>query len=203
MPRDYKNIKKQVKEAEKKPGKLFSNLLAFIAGLSIGLFLATYIYLDTKRPWRNSDIALLNDNNVNQETQSQRNNKEQVETTNDLTIPKFEFYDILRNRKLSISERIANEQEEINSTTDVTNIYLLQVGSYKEYQAADQVKAQLALIGITANIQRVVINGQDSRHRVRVGPFEDPEKLKQTRRRLEENNHEYMLLKLEVEDAQG
>ena len=67
-------------------------------------------------------------------------------------------------------------------------------------EAADQVKAQLALIGVTADIQRVVINGQDTLYRVRVGPYSDQQKLNDARLRLQENKLEFMLLKLQADD---
>ncbi len=74
------------------------------------------------------------------------------------------------------------------------------MGSFKEYKAADQTRAKLALIGIKAEIQRVVINGQDSIHRVRIGPYKDQKKLKDIRQRLMENELEFMLLTLRLED---
>ena len=74
------------------------------------------------------------------------------------------------------------------------------MGSFKEFKAADQVKARLALIGINADIQRVVINGQDVHHRVRVGPYKEREKITQIRERLMADNLEFMLLKLEIEE---
>ena len=74
------------------------------------------------------------------------------------------------------------------------------MGSFEQYEAADEVKAQLALLGINADIQRVVINGRDIRHRVRVGPYKDPAKLQEIRDRLLANNFDFMLLKLKMDD---
>ena len=59
------------------------------------------------------------------------------------------------------------------------------------------------MIGIHAGIQRVVINGQDARHRVRIGLYKVPEKLKQTREQLMKNGLDFMLLKLTMEDIQA
>ena len=55
-------------------------------------------------------------------------------------------------------------------------------------------------MGVTADIQRVVINGQDVRHRVRIGPYEDPHKLQEAKDRLLANDLDFMLLKLKMED---
>jgi len=45
--------------------------------------------------------------------------------------------------------------------------------SSQRYQDADRVNTRLALAGVSAGIQRVVINGSDVWYRVRVGPFND------------------------------
>lgn len=194
MPRDYKNINKQANKAGKKQTTSFGNLLSFITGLSIGLLIAAYFYLEANLPQGISDTLVTDNNAAEDNTQDQEK---------DLPTPKFEFYNILKNRKLNVYA-ITDEPEAGNTVSDQPSIYLLQIGSFKEYQAADQLKAQLALIGISATITSVVINDYDIRHRVRVGPFDDPEQLKLTRRRLEENDYNnYMILKLEVEETQG
>ena len=79
-------------------------------------------------------------------------------------------------------------------------MFVLQVGSFKQFEAADEIKAKLALMGVTADIQRVVINGQDVRHRVRIGPYKDSNQLQQTKNRLLANDLDFMLLKLKMED---
>ena len=78
---------------------------------------------------------------------------------------------------------------------DVTG-YVLQVGSFKDFSSADQVKAQLALLGIFADIQRVMLNEQDIRHRVRLGPYTSVNEMRDVRRRLRDNNIEFMLIEL-------
>jgi cell division protein FtsN len=80
-------------------------------------------------------------------------------------------------------------------------LFILQVGSFKTFEAADQMKAELALVGIDADIQRVVINGQDILHRVRVGPFRDAAELDKARNALLENNRDFVLLRLEEDEA--
>ena len=199
MPKDYKNINKEARKAVQKPSALFSAVLSFVTGLSIGLLVAAYFYLELNLEKQLSGIEQTSA--VEQDAISEEPAGEtQAVADNRAPIPKFEFYDILKNRKLNISEEIASEQENTGTQVNEANIYLLQVGSFKEYQAADQLRAQLALLGIPAYITRVVINGDDSRHRVRVGPFESPQALNQTRNRLEDNNLSYMLLKLELGD---
>lgn len=78
---------------------------------------------------------------------------------------------------------------------DVTG-YVLQVGAFKDFSSADQVKAQLALLGIFADIQRVMLNEQDIRHRVRLGPYTSVDEMRDVRRRLRDNGIEFMLIEL-------
>ena len=74
------------------------------------------------------------------------------------------------------------------------------MGSFKQFRAADKIKAKLAMVGVTADIQRVVINGQDVLYRVRVGPYKDTIKLQKARNRLLENGIDFISLKLRMKD---
>ena len=98
------------------------------------------------------------------------------------------------------SRESVDEQEQYaaldrDAEDDVTG-YVLQVGSFKDFSSADQVKAQLALLGIFADIQRVMLNEQDIRHRVRLGPYTSVDEMRDVRRRLRDNNIEFMLIEL-------
>lgn len=55
--------------------------------------------------------------------------------------------------------------------------YLLQVGSYRSSEEADQVRARLARVGISAQVQRIV-EGKTTWNRVRIGPLSDAELAK-------------------------
>lgn len=97
-------------------------------------------------------------------------------------------------------EEDAGEQAQLaaldqDAGDDVTG-YVLQVGSFKDFSSADEVKAQLALLGVFADIQRVMLNEQDVRHRVRLGPYTSVDEMRDARRRLEDNGIEFMLIEL-------
>ncbi len=196
MAKDYKHVPKP--GPDKKGGPL-GGLLTFVMGLGLGLFGAFFVYLNQS----NSGYIpfLSKTDKVTQSAPAQP--VEVVEDTEPQQPPEpqFDFYNILPNKEINISEWVAEDQALTQTVSeDDTSVYLLQVGSFNQIEAADQVKAQLALLGIVANIQRVVINGQDTRFRVRVGPYEDQKKLNEELRRLQENNLEYMLLKLQADD---
>ena len=50
-------------------------------------------------------------------------------------------------------------------------IYLLQLGSFRTTADADRLKASLALLGITARVEKVTIDDKGTYYRVRSGPY--------------------------------
>lgn len=80
-------------------------------------------------------------------------------------------------------------------------VYVLQAGSFKDYSSADRVKAELALLGIFADIQRVMLNEKDVRHRVRLGPFKSATEMRSISRTLKSNNMDFLVL--ELREGQG
>ena len=194
MPKDYKNISK------KKSGKpaALQGLLPFLTGLCIGLFVAFIVYLnehfntiETETP----EITVEDTNSKNEVVASED------DVTEETVEPQFDFYTILPKMEVSVSEWVASEENEPEPVPVEEGLYVLQVGSFEDYNAADEVKAKLAFMGITADIQRVVINGRDVRHRVRIGPYKDIDELKLAMDQLIENKFDFMLLKLEVDNT--
>lgn len=61
--------------------------------------------------------------------------------------------------------------------------YRLQAGSYRDPRPAEEQKARLALLGISASVQSVNINGS-TWHRVYVGPFTSAAEVEQAKQRL-------------------
>jgi cell division protein FtsN len=219
MARDYKNAA-QKKEA---PSSRAGAVLPFISGLSIGLLVALIVFLNQSDgsylPFQAKPSATAPVPDIL--TPAAR----QAASMPALPAPTFDFYNILPNKEINISEWVAEEvtvqeppstqldeegpsqQNTIVATTpfpmEENSVYILQVGSFKQLEAADQVKAQLALLGVMADIQRVVINGQDTLYRVRIGPYGDAEQLNQARLRLQQNNLDFMLLKLQADDPRA
>jgi len=59
--------------------------------------------------------------------------------------------------------------------------FFLQVGSFQKAADADNLKAKLALTGLDASVQEVSIPEKGTMHRVRVGPFRDPDEMNRAR----------------------
>ena len=193
MPKDYKNIKS--KKTTRSDGNS-NQLKSFFAGLTVGLCVAIIVYFYQ--------------HDLGQQTQiipprvTVENPEPEPGQSDDNPPPSFDFYQILPNMEVNVSEWEAEDgeviKEQAEPSAEKSGIYILQIGSFKQYDAADEVKAKLALMGISADIQRVVINGKDIRHRVRIGPYRDSEKLSMVRQQLTENNLNFMLLKLKSEN---
>jgi len=112
--------------------------------------------------------------------------------------PHFDFYTVLPEMEVVVPEEEVNKpQQQTHQATssDRTN-YLLQVGSFRKLADADRQKAKLALLGIEADIQRVTINGKESWHRVRSGPYQGKNQLNNARQRLKSNDIDAMVIKL-------
>ena len=113
---------------------------------------------------------------------------------------RFEFYTMLPEMEVAVpeqelrSEPAAEAQAIAPSASDAA--YLLQVGSFRHREDADRLKASLALLGLEASLQTVTINGEETWHRVRVGPYPDVKTLNEARQRLRENQYEPMVLKI-------
>ena len=193
MPRDYKNA--TVKD--RTPPRSGFSWISFGSGLCVGLFVAFLVFLE-KLPlpastpgWAPAEdaTAVVSPESVEKPTVA-------VDTPK----RKFDFYTILPEFEIKVPEWTVGNRDSARNET-ATGSYVLQVGSFQHYAEADQVKARLALQGISANIHRVVINGQDVWYRVLVGPFTESQELQLMRQRLSENGMKYMMAKVKVEKS--
>lgn len=110
---------------------------------------------------------------------------------------RFDFYTLLPEMEVRISKDALDAARGDNTRRpESSGPYILQIGSFRSHGEADNLKARLALIGVQASIQTVIINDDDTWYRVRVGPYKNLKDLQQARTSLQRNNIEYMLLSL-------
>lgn len=76
-----------------------------------------------------------------------------------------------------------------------TPLYYLQAGAFQNADDADNLKAQLALLGVEAVIQTGEVANKGVFHRVRVGPFSALDEVDRTRSLLTQNNIPATLVK--------
>jgi len=107
--------------------------------------------------------------------------------------PRIDFYKILPDRKVDIpiseEDKQAIENPSINKEA-VAEI-ILQVGSFQSAAEADSLKAQLAFLGLEADVKSAVVN-DDTWYRVMLGPFGANSELSKAQNLLLENKIQYM-----------
>lgn len=166
-------------------------------GLLIGLFVAFLVYI--KNNYQGGSVSTVEAGPGKTDARAVR--KEQADTLPPPpTRTKFDFYTILPEMEVAVpDEDIEKESKKAGSTTPVEKgAYILQAGAFRKSEQAERMKASLALIGIEANVQTVTIDGSETWHRVRIGPYTNLEKLNQVRARLRENNINAMLLRIKT-----
>lgn len=110
--------------------------------------------------------------------------------------PRFDFYTLLPEMEVEISDEKLNEALQALPRTADQGPYVLQLGSFRRHEEADGLKARLALIGIEASVQKVIIREDDVWYRVRIGPYDSLRDVSQLRNRLNRNNISHVLIRL-------
>lgn len=99
--------------------------------------------------------------------------------------PRFEFYKVLTDKDAGgTGSKPADKASEAKPA--VTAQYL-QAGSFASVEDAENLKAKLALLGIEAAIQTVVIPEKGVWHRVRLGPYKNADEIGRVRTTLKQN----------------
>jgi cell division protein FtsN len=98
---------------------------------------------------------------------------------------KYDFYQMLPNFEVVVPEKDKDVKRDLPEAARIERpgVYVLQAGSYRNETDAERVRAQLALQGVAAKVQRVAIDA-DVWHRVRIGPISNLEELNRVRRQL-------------------
>ncbi len=101
------------------------------------------------------------------------------------TAEKYDFYQMLPNFEVVVPEKDKDVKRDPPAAAKIERpgVYVLQAGSYRNEADADRVRAQLALQGVDARVQRVAVDA-DVWHRVRIGPITNLEELNKVRRQL-------------------
>ena len=193
MPRDYKNTRRSGKRSTPKSSHSWRG---FFVGLLIGCVGTAAVFVAERL-----DLVSFSTSASVRPTPTGS-----TETVDDeVDKPRFEFYSMLPEMEVAVREEeieprpdtvIPPADDEYSSEPEaLAHAYVLQVGSFRKYEDADSLKARLALLGLEAEIQTVSINGEQTWHRVRLGPFTERDTLGNARLRLSENNYEAMVFK--------
>jgi cell division protein FtsN len=98
---------------------------------------------------------------------------------------KYDFYQMLPHFEVVVPEKDKEVKRDLPAAANIERpgVYVLQAGSYRNEADAERVRAQLALQGISAKVQRVSVDS-DVWHRVRIGPVSKLEELNRLRKQL-------------------
>ena len=102
--------------------------------------------------------------------------------------PSFDFYKVLPGDT-------ATNAPPAPKTPSIPPLYYLQAGAFQHAADADNLKAQLALLGMETVIQTSEVAGKGVLHRVRVGPFRTMDEVNRSRSLLTQNNIQVTLVK--------
>ena len=116
--------------------------------------------------------------------------------------PRFDFYTILPEMEVAVPQTDTRARRDLSvqdtpaglAPVEEPGTYLLQAGSFRRAEEADRLRASLALLGIESSVQTVTIDERDTWHRVRVGPYQELERLNAVRSRLKENGIDTVVL---------
>ena len=197
MSRDYKSPSKS--NSRKKGSNLFLGLfLGYVLGLVSAIGVWMYIHqapspfiqnekpeVSTKiKPSKNGDIAL-------KEMLILDNSQSQTKDPNEKT--RFEFYEMLPGNEEPVTEIELQKAAEQPLLKDK---YYLQVGSFKDTEDAENLKAKIAMLGMEAYVQSADLSEKGMWHRVRVGPFTKIDTIKKTRSSLLQSGIKANLIKV-------
>ena len=168
----------------RKTAKKSPSILPAWIWLTLGILIGLGIAMLTKMNGRHVDQTNITTN---------KNETKNIEQTKK---PKFDFYTLLPELEVIIPDEEKKPLEQ-KGTHDkqakYTGGYLLQAGSFQQFNEADSLKARLALLGVEAHIQSVEVNNSKW-HRVRIGPSSDRQALEELRRRLRKNHIDTLLM---------
>lgn len=167
------------RQAKRTSGGISTGLVGFALGVVVGLGLATAMGL-MRAPTALPTAQVIQDEplaNLEEELAPPR---------------RYEFFSVLPEVERVVPEReIAERMAE--PAPEPTRTYTLQAGSFRASADAEALKAQITLLGLSAEVQSVTVD-DSTWHRVRVGPFDSARSADGARRRLQDNGMEALVL---------
>jgi cell division protein FtsN len=186
MPRDYK-----YRAAPKKGHKPVPPAWVWMAvGLLLGAFIVGLVWLKLASPIEEKRWV-----SAEPDRQPQRTSEPEKPVKLPPHKPRFEFYEKLREQEIVVPD----EQLALRDKTegiDPTARYNIQIASFAKPGDAERLKASLALLGVEVRVEQAKLNTDQVRHRVLAGPYIGKTALDAARKRLKENGHQNLLIRI-------
>lgn len=166
------------------------NWASLLVGLGIGLMIAVGIYVSDRR----EQLPAARDGGAVAAV-SEPGATDGAAGAED-SASRFRFYEMLPRFEVVIPEEDLEAMPDVSSRSlDRPGVYVLQAGSFSSFEDADRRKAQLALLGIVSNIQKVTIDDK-SYHRVRIGPVSELGQLNMLRKQMRDADVEVLVIQV-------
>lgn len=217
MPRDYSSRRNSSKKStngrkrKKAPAvaKQRHGLPGFVwmfFGLTVGLMVAAWVYFfQPTPPDVGSELAEAAG------IKSKPVKAKAEEKTNELPPkkkPKYAFYEMLPNYEIVVpqdsngSASSKKTRKEQATLIEEPGQYIIQAGSFRDFEEADRRKARMAMLGVESNIKKVTIAGEEDDeddqvwYRVQVGPNSNLQRVNATLRTLEKQGIDSLLIRI-------
>ncbi len=185
MPRDYARTSRSRTRAKRRGKGLWTTVIILIVLFAVGLF-----YLKQQSHYLPKTTKA---------TTSKVSHKKTAAAVTDTSSQQdFDFYTILRKNQMDTSQINTNNAAVANQSAaslSAKSGYIVQIGDFKEYSAADELKAQVVLQGYEVNVTAIK---KDSKvlYRVWLGPYQTREQALQQQKNLLENQIKSVIITL-------
>ena len=172
----------------------FSGWMGVLCGLAVGLGVAAVIYIKDHRP--DAPISKTAKVDKRRSRGNEPPDAGAAESGTEDSAKSYAFYDMLPKFEVVIPEKERVVRPDLKSTPETRRgTYVLQAGSYKNFADADRVRAQLALQGIESKVQKVTM-GDESWHRVRIGPISKLDELNRMQQILRKADVDVLVIRV-------
>jgi cell division protein FtsN len=180
LSRDFKDVRRHAPAA---PGQPFGGWSGFAAGLGVGLAVALGVHVYH----RNLETPVAEPVPAPAQTPASEAAPDDgaIASADTQAAPELDFYDMLPKQEVDVPGAAPKDGAPAAKAPLPTGDVVLQAGSFKQTSEAEKMQAQLALVGITAKIQRASVD-DETWYRVRIGPISTVEELQNVQSRLRE-----------------
>ena len=165
------------------PKQKLPSWIILLSGVFFGLLIAVFGYINGWVPKPDNP----NNKPIAQTTKTEK--QPNVEDKSVELSKNYDFYETLQDMEVVVDEGELTQTQNRKPST-----YVLQLGAFKNQTDADALKAKVAFVGLTANIQSVEINHVQW-HRVRLGPYDSGRKADVAKRNLDKNGFSAIIIK--------